>query len=114
MPVKRTLTARRYLRPVHTRPRPREHSRPYMQIPPGDASTTLVSGYLSRTSAAPRPVPETPVPPQDAAHTPVADRQASGGPNSPPPVERAHAVERIAHGTVPRDIPCGSLVDICA
>jgi len=83
-----------------------------MQIPPGDAFPFKVSGSVAQPGAAPRQAPPPQTQPQPQARTAPADQRASAGQNSPPPVARAHAVERVAQGTIPRDVPRGSLIDI--
>jgi len=83
-----------------------------MQIPPGDSFLHIDSGSFAQPRPAARQVPAPQSPPQQqATTTPPGDRPAEV-PNSPPPVDRAHSIEKIASGTVPRNVPCGSLIDI--
>ncbi len=75
-----------------------------MQIPSGDTISRNVSGSVAQ----PRPAP------RQSTGTPQPLLQARTASNSPPPVDRAHSVERIAQGEVPRDVPRGSIIDIQA
>lgn len=83
-----------------------------MQIPPGDAFPYSVSGSVAQPRPGPRqaPTPQTQPPPQ--AQAAPAGAWPGAARNSPPPVQRAHAVERIAQAQVPRAVPRGSLIDI--
>ena len=83
-----------------------------MQIPPGDAFSRNVSGSVAPPKPAPRQVPPPQTQPPQQAPTAAADGQHHADRNSPPPVARGHAVERIAQGNIPRDVPRGSLIDI--
>lgn len=82
-----------------------------MQIPPGDAFSRNVSGSVAQPRPAPRQTPGTPQQLLQARAAPTA-QQAAGALNSPPPVDRAHSVERIAQGEIPRDVPRGGIIDI--
>lgn len=83
-----------------------------MHIPPGDAFSRNVSGSVAQPRPAPRQTPNTQPRPAQQAQAAATARQPSGAANSPPSVDRAHAVERIAQGVIPRDVPRGSIIDI--
>jgi hypothetical protein len=82
-----------------------------MQIPPGDAFSRNVSGSVAQPRPAPRQIPGLPQRQAQARSAPTA-QQTAGAPNSPPPVERAHSVERISQGEIRRDVPRGGIIDI--
>lgn len=83
-----------------------------MQITPGDAFLRTISGSAAHPRPSSQPVPDAPPQPRRAASVAAAARPAAAPANSPPPVDRAHSVERIAQSTVPRDVPRGSLIDL--
>jgi len=85
-----------------------------MQIPPGDPFPRTLSGFVAQPTPLPRQTPPAPTQPHGQAPTPTAARLTAAAPNSPPPADRAHAVERIANGPIPRDVPRGSILDIQA